>query len=153
MYQPLKCLGERTDHNVWLPAAEGRMFDGVSDQAIAELELDVIVGQRLCGPEGLALWRRWHPQVALVYELDDDVLRPPPSLPQWYGMGGSVRSMLRAADLVTCSTEPLAERLRPWNPNVAVLSNHVHEDLLAIERPRNQLLTIGWAGSFTHDAD
>lgn len=64
--------------------------------------------------------------VPVVYETDDNLLD--------LAEGSSVlfspeqienmRAVMKLADLITCSTEPLAEALRQFNPNVLVLPNY-----------------------------
>lgn len=93
-----------------------------------------------------------------VYELDDDPFQIEPHNPAWAFYSGAVSHdslahCIQTADLVTASTEPLGERMRKLNPNVVVLKNRIPESLLAIERPRRDKLTVGWAGSNTHLED
>jgi glycosyltransferase involved in cell wall biosynthesis len=57
------------------------------------------------------------------------------------------------SDLVTVSTEPLAEVIRPMNRNVVVLPNHFDGRLLDVERPRRARVTVGWAGGDSHLRD
>ena len=43
--------------------------------------------------------------------------------------------------------------VKRYNPRVEVLRNCVHEDLLKIERPRPERVTVGWAGGTSHLRD
>lgn len=121
----------------------------------------VIVGQRvtLVNPSGI--WRDLHKQGRrLVYEVDDDLLDVPPDnleIHRFFGRA-DVRANIVAnaalADLVTVSTEPLAEVMRAHNPNVTVLPNCVPQWLTEHEPQRDpQKVTIGWEGSATHRMD
>jgi glycosyltransferase involved in cell wall biosynthesis len=65
----------------------------------------------------------------------------------------SITHCLQVADLVTVSTEPLADRMRQINPNVVVLQNRIDEHVLKLKRPRRDRLTIGWAGGGSHFND
>jgi len=120
-------------------------------------EFDLISAQRVGGRLGLRDWHRWAALSGprLVYETDDDVLHPDPTLPHLLDEDrqASIRECLQVADAVTCSTEPLAESLREHNPSVYVVPNYVHEDLLAITRPRRERPTLVWAGGITHLPD
>ena len=151
-YLPYEHLARGVNHRILLPQA-GQQFFPDDDQLE---EIDVIAGQRICGP-GQDLWERWHGKAKLVYELDDDVLQPD----TWSGLAHmfdpeiheSFKKCIQMSDLVTCSTEPLAERMRQHNDNVAVLPNYVDADLLYLDRPRRDRVTIGWAGGMSHLKD
>jgi glycosyltransferase involved in cell wall biosynthesis len=120
---------------------------------------DIVIGQRMDKHDALPVWRRLKATSRLVYEIDDDVFcvdkvnwmahrvysKP---LPQ-----DAVIHAAEVADLVTVTTEPLAEVMRRYNPNVAVLPNHLPAEALDIQRPRRDRLVIGWAGGASHGAD
>jgi glycosyltransferase involved in cell wall biosynthesis len=151
-YLPFQHLARGVHHRVLLPPP-GQTVVPDDDQVE---ELDMIVGQRFCGP-GQELWERWQGKVKLVYELDDDVLQPD----SWSGLAHmfdpqiheSFKTCIAMSDLVTCSTEPLAEQMRKHNPNVVVLPNCVDADILYLDRPQRDRLTIGWAGGMSHLMD
>jgi hypothetical protein len=87
----------------------------------------VIVGQRVCNPGPTFRWQQMAraERCALVYEVDDDLLDVDPSNgPAW-----SFFSRLEVADLVTVSTERLAEVMSKRNRNVIVLPNCVPQSL------------------------
>ena len=122
---------------------------------------DVIVAQRWNTHKGLEVWRRARtPSSRLVYDLDDDLWNITPE--NWnayhlYGQGGvrdAVEHSIEVADLVTVSTEPLAEVVRQFNPAVTVLPNCIPGWVLDLpprqprDRPR-----VGWAGGASHGAD
>jgi hypothetical protein len=73
----------------------------------------------------------------VIYETDDFML----DLPRESGFKitgeqkATIRKLLRAADLVTCSTAALAERLSEYNSNVAVIENYALPYLAARIRP------------------
>jgi glycosyltransferase involved in cell wall biosynthesis len=135
---------------------------------------DVIVGQ-LIGAQAVSVdsptgakvyatvvvhawWRDLYRHAPLVYELDDDPFEIDPDNPS-YGIYSnpiahdSIQHCLQIANLVTVSTEPLAERMRKYNKNVVVIGNHIDESMLAMERPKRDRLTIGWAGGTSHIKD
>lgn len=109
-------------------------------------------------PEVHRWWRRLALKCRRVYEVDDDPFNIEHTNPAHYdyNMGNSRDSFefcIRTADLVTTSVEPLAERMRKFNPNVAVCKNRIDESLLELERPRRDNLVIGWAGGPSHFND
>lgn len=122
---------------------------------------DVVIGQRVAEPSPSRLWRRLAAdgRHLLVYEVDDDLWRVDPGNPTYgYYTTPEVRDRIThnvaIADLVTVTTDELAERVQKINPRVAVLPNWVDQALLSIPRPRaGEYLTVGWSGSSTHRAD
>lgn len=101
----------------------------------------------------------------IVYEMDDDFWHLPVQNPayQYYQAEGlsRVARFIRAADLVTVSTEPLKKVVETMHDRVAVLPNSVDPDLAqsvasstrseAISTPR--IVRVGWAGSQFHEGD
>lgn len=133
----------------------------------AQEEADVIVGQRVAPLGPSSMWqivasKRKRPR--MVYEVDDDLFsidaRTNPS-GAFFRRPDIRRNMIdnmRAADMVTVSTEPLAEVARQFNPNVAVLPNCVRREVLATPLPARRgadgsTTWYGWQGSQTHGED
>lgn len=128
-------------------------------------EADVLVCQRVClpGPTGLLQRIAKHKgrRPKLVFELDDNLWQIDPSsnpLTKQFFDHPEIRQNLidniKACDAVTVSTEPLAAVVRQWNPDVTVLPNTVHQDLLQWRHGRYlNRFTLGWQGSPTHDDD
>ena len=126
-------------------------------------ECDVLIAQRTClpGPTGifqrLAKVRGKRP--LLVMELDDDLLHVDRKnkSSEFFGIPevqANLVSNIRVADLVTVSTEPLAEQIRKYNPNVAVLPNCIPAQMLQWQPGcYTNRFTIGWQGSPTHNQD
>lgn len=123
---------------------------------------DLVVGQLIGGHTHPAEIHRWWRELSrharLVYELDDDPFTIEAHNPAVAAYGNelsqdSITHCIQIADLVTVSTEPLAERIRKINPNVVVLGNRIDEHMLTIQRPRRDKLTIGWAGGASHLED
>ncbi len=121
---------------------------------------DIIVAQRWNKHDGLEVWRRARtPYSRLVYELDDDVFSVTPENWNAYRLYSrpdirdAVAHAAEVADLVTVSTEPLAEVMREYNPNVAVLGNCVPGWVTGLPRTRRDRPRIGWAGGASHGVD
>lgn len=126
-------------------------------------DFDVIVAQRSCLPgptkilQGLSKLSK---RPKLVMELDDDLLhidRHNKTAEGFYGdaqIRANLVANLRAVDMVTVSTEPLADLVRKYNSNVTVLPNCIPRGLLTWNPGFfSDRLTIGWQGSPTHDGD
>lgn len=153
-YLPYQYLARGTHHRIMLPAP-GQKFFPADDQLD---DIDVIVGQRFVGP-GQELWERWHKsgKVKLVYEIDDDILQPD----TWSGLAHtfdptiktSFEACIAMSDVVTVSTEPLAARMRIYNPNVVVLPNHIDADMLYVTQHKGDRVTVGWSGGMSHLGD
>ncbi|MEU7240342.1 glycosyltransferase family 4 protein [Streptomyces sparsogenes] len=148
--QGLTGLGHRVAHSMKMPS-EAR-----------DNPATVIVGQRVCKPEPSKLWQLLAKQGRrLVYEIDDDLWNIDASSPvaHEYFARPEIRANLQrnieAATAVTVTTEPLAERVAPWNPNVHIVPNAI-PDWLLDHQPQQRgdgVLTIGWGGSATHQMD
>jgi glycosyltransferase involved in cell wall biosynthesis len=122
---------------------------------------DVVVAQRTCEPGPSGIWQRTaragHSK--LVFEIDDDLWNVDPSNRASYGFYDADRRRrlvenITVADLVTVTTEPLADLVSQWNPNVVILPNMVPAWMLTHDRPRNaSRVTIGWGGGPSHSRD
>lgn len=123
---------------------------------------DVITAQRWNRHEGLEVWRRARgPFSRLVYELDDDVFEISPENWQAYNLYNkpdirdAIEHAAEVADMITVSTEPLAEVMRRYNQNVVVLGNAIPgwavvQKIPEVRRPRPR---VGWMGGASHGVD
>lgn len=113
---------------------------------------DVIVGQRVVNEAASELWQRL--RIPRVFELDDDLWTLHETNPATAHYGPvelrRLAENVAAADVVTCSTGPLADRLRQFNPRVVVVPNYIDGGLLRHPRRPAERVTVGWAGSHTH---
>lgn len=122
---------------------------------------DVVVAQRTCLPGPSQIWqdmaRAGHSK--LVFEIDDDLWNLDASNAQavrFYDADHRKRltDNVRVADLVTVTTEPLAELVSQWNRNVVILPNMIPQWMLTHDVPRDDArVTIGWGGSPSHTRD
>lgn len=130
---------------------------------------DVLVGQRVCMGNPTFAWQMLAAEARvagrrrMVFEIDDDLLHIDRDNP----LGAEFRNPavhqnlldnIRAADLVTVSTEPLRRSLLPLNRNIVVLPNSLPDGVfditLSTRRGRDTTpLIIGWQGSSTHGPD
>jgi glycosyltransferase involved in cell wall biosynthesis len=151
--QPLTELGR---HEAW----DTEVFQatgGVHADRMAGY--DVVCAQRFDNHGGMGVWRRQRAKSRLVYELDDDVFSVEQVNWQAYStysradVQDAVAHYAQVADLVTVSTEPLARVMRRFNPNVAVLPNHVPGWVLDLPAPHGDRPAVGWAGGSSHGLD
>jgi glycosyltransferase involved in cell wall biosynthesis len=123
---------------------------------------DVIVAQRWNKHDGLPVWRRARtPYSRLVFELDDDLWNI--TAENWNAyqlynrpdIRDAVEHAAETADLVTVSTEPLAQVLREvaGHDRVTVLPNCVPDWALDLPRPRRERPRVGWQGGASHGID
>jgi hypothetical protein len=159
--QPMDALARERGYNT---AYDVRMVDG------EEKLPKTLVGQRVCKDGPSNLWfhigvKKDRPRT--VYELDDDLWNVDHTNVKafrWF-MGGiddqgvqhnvqvNIARSIALADVATCTTEPLAEIMRQFNPNVEIIPNYIPRWVTEWERPRRDQLTIGWGGSGTHGMD
>ena len=121
---------------------------------------DIIVAQRIDKPGTAHVWRDcWTPTTRLVYEQDDDVFSIGKHNFQAYSVYAreQVRDMCQHAmeisDMITTTTETLAEVLRQHNSNVHVLPNCIPEWVCDTEKVRQERPRIGWMGGGSHGLD
>lgn len=158
---PLGELGYADDDFEVTMADAGDRVTGTPMITARHLEgFDVIVAQRWNTHKGLEIWRRARtPFSRLVYELDDDVFSITPENWNAYNLYGdpvvrdAVEHSIEVADLVTVSTEPLAEVMRKYNPNVAVLGNCIPGWVLGLPPGRHERPRVGWQGAASHGVD
>jgi hypothetical protein len=121
----------------------------------------IIIGQRVALPVPSETWQllAQYDRYRLVFDIDDDLFHVDPANEkafQFFGDPDTRRRLaqnLRVADMVTVSTEPLAEQMRQYNDNVVVIGNYLDAAVLDYPRPEWDGLTVGWAGSSTHAGD
>ena len=125
---------------------------------------DVIVAQRWNKHTGLASGAAPVPRTSrLVYELDDDLWNITPENWNAYRLYNdpeirdAAEHSAETADLVTVTTEPLAEVMRQFNGNVAVLPNAIPDWVLQLPRLPEALgrtrPRVGWQGGGSHGID
>jgi SAM-dependent methyltransferase len=153
MWQPARQLIRR--HLLAIPPARPDGLWWPNDQAAASF--DAIIAQRVSGPDSLGCWQRWKGGPKLIYETDDHLLAPDRSaLPHLLdpAIRQTVLDALAISDLVTTSTPALAKALGGHtDAPVIAIEDHIHADLLQMERPRPERLTFAWAGGLNHAQD
>lgn len=118
---------------------------------------DIVIGQRIAGRNTAWLEMCAEPGLYCVYDIDDNLLEIDPANTVPYQIFSTIvddtAANIAAAQIVTVSTNKLAERLFQFNNNQAVLPNCLHSSWLArIEFPHDDIV-VGWAGSPFHGQD
>lgn len=132
---------------------------------------DVVIVQRLNKPQPLIFLQMLHggdfgKRPRLVYEVDDDLFNVPAhnSVAAHFASEETRRVMRQAmslCDVITVSTEPLAEVIRRelWNfgvtdARIEVIPNALPHSAYRHDAPPSDWpITLGWAGSATHVED
>jgi glycosyltransferase involved in cell wall biosynthesis len=172
-FAPLKIYGWSAGHTgcgqyrIGLPMW-GLGLAGHDARAFSVLEgdipddTDVVVGQLLYDDirqdDWTALAERPGRRPVLIAEIDDDLWNIHKTNTDARGLTAPevlarLETNLRIADAVTVTTEPLAEVVRQFNPNVFVLPNCIDLNLLTFQRTQPERLTVGWAGGSSHFND
>jgi glycosyltransferase involved in cell wall biosynthesis len=122
---------------------------------------DVVSAQRWNKHDGLGIWRQASLWAKLVYELDDDLWNV--TAENWNAyqlynrpdIQDATQFSAATADLVTVSTEPLAQVLREvaGHDRVTVLPNCIPEWVTRLPRPRRERPRVGWMGGASHGVD
>lgn len=122
---------------------------------------DVIVLQQTVDPQKISwAWAYAKEQgKLLVAELDDyiDVSKEHPLYEEHQRLKASIwtRGLLKVADIVTVTTDYLANAVKEYNPNVFVLGNYLDMDSWGFPPLVNtgREIRVGWHGSATHRQD
>lgn len=130
---------------------------GIQEEDVQQA--DVIVIKGLVDKSKIALLYAYQQELGkkIVVDMDDD-LRLDESNPfqkdhDITDAYESIKKTLEIADMVTTTTEYLADKLRKYNNNVIVLENCIDRERWDIEpklRNESEYVRIGWAGSITH---
>ncbi len=127
------------------------------------LRCRTLIGQRVCLPAATDRWQRIAratERPKLVYEMDDNLFDVDHTnqTSAFFGqphIRDNIGANIRVADAVTVTTERLAEVARRYTTApVHVIPNYLPAALLDHAPPRRgDRVTIGWAGSQTHEMD
>lgn len=126
-----------------------------------KFDADIVIGQRVCLPAPSRMWAEIcaDQNVKAIYEIDDNLLdmhhtNAAAALYSPEEVRNNIRRNAAMADLVTVSTEPLADMMREFNRNVVVIPNFIPAAALAMPRPRSaDGVVVGYTGTTTHQID
>src|SRR3984957_5683929 len=126
-------------------------------------DYDLVVAERLHKYDGISSWRKARTRDnRLVFENDDNIFAI--TKENWVAFNlyeqPDVREAITAfsewADMVTVTTEPLAEIFREYNQNTVVLPNCLPDVAYknwADCEPADRRLRVGWVGGASHGRD
>jgi glycosyltransferase involved in cell wall biosynthesis len=157
---PLEAL-QRRGHEVRF-AREGVGYAAGALHAERLGGCDVVHGYRNLLPEEVALVQECiRAGAAFVWDTDDDLAAAPSEGTGTRGGGlhaqrifARTLQIARLADVVTTSTERLAERYRASGiERVEVLGNYLAPEVMRSRRRRHEGIVIGWIAGLEHAAD
>jgi glycosyltransferase involved in cell wall biosynthesis len=158
---PLEALARRGHEIAYAREGEGHRVGPLREEALRGC--DVVHGYRLLGPEELRLVERLlRDGAAFVWDTDDDLSLVPKESPHYRGTGALNAQRIFArtvqiaqhADVVTTSTERLAERYRQAGiERVEVLGNYLAPELVRVRQRKHEGIVIGWVAGLEHAAD
>lgn len=119
---------------------------------------DIVVLQSTVNKEGIALLRAYQQLHGLKIVVDsDDLLELNDDNPhavehKLANASEVIKITMGIADLITCTTETLANSLKKINKNVKILPNYMDLERWDLPKQKNTTdrIRIGWAGSATH---
>ena len=110
----------------------------------------------------LLVWMRNKERFKLVIDIDDNVWEIPygnitiegkEAVEAHVKRGFWTMELMKSADAVTVSTEPLKEKLKIFNKNIVVIPNLIDPKDWHFKRKKHKKIRIGWIYSHTHIPD
>lgn len=92
----------------------------------------------------------------LILDLDDDPFNVDPEHPQYKEIMGKMKpieNLIRMADHIVVSTEPLEHSVEKYNPKITVIPNAIDPEIWKVKKKKHRRLRIGWIASASHMAD
>lgn len=157
--EPLQALG-RQGHELSLAKSDEDADLGVFRPQLLR-GCDVIHGYRLLSAEELRAVRRSVTiGAAFVWDVDDDLGKLPTESPDYLD-GRAARltfdstvEMARMADVVTASTETLADRYREEGvERIEVIGNYLPPHAIGAHRSRHDGIVVGWVAGLEHRSE
>lgn len=134
----------------------------VSDAEMSRFSPDLIVLQRQILDHQIPVLKRYKrfSGARLVFESDDLMTNVPEKNPHKQHLPANVEDMIKRAmpicDMVTVTTQPLAEAYRHWHDNIHIIPNYIERAKWGNFKPQRRYgkkPRVGWAGSISHVGD
>jgi glycosyltransferase involved in cell wall biosynthesis len=148
-------------HRIQLPLVHmesgERIVCDIPTAEILERGWDVLTFNRICLFD--EIWPNVKEATGVKVVMDmDDYWELPPSHPLYITyktLSKRIITNIEHADLVTVTTEALAEKVRPYNANVIILPNAIPYGLeqFTADRVESDMVRVFWAGGSTHERD
>ncbi|MDD5220547.1 MAG: hypothetical protein PHV11_08280 [Candidatus Bipolaricaulis sp.] len=120
-------------------------------------DVDTIVFQRMYGkPVTDIIKTAKKLDIKIVYDIDDDIWNVPVHNPASVGNINAtlqINELLKAADLVTTTTNKLKKILDKQNKNVVVVPNAIDPEIYTLDRNKNNYPVVIYSGSASHWGD
>jgi len=135
------------------------ILGSIEDEKKMIEENDILVFTRLYHTDPFKLlYRAKAMGKKIVYEIDDNIWTISPVNPvepifNQKAVQKTIEGLIEEADLITTTTDYLANILRKFNKNVWVCPNAINRDIYKEREKENKELRIGWSGSVTHFDD
>jgi len=135
------------------------ILDSIEDEKKMIEENDILVFTRLYHADPFKLLYRARAMgKKVVYEIDDNIwtilpVNPVEPVFNQKTVQKMIEGLIEEADLVTTTTDYLANVLRKFNKNVWICPNAIDRNIYKERERKNSELRIGWSGSVTHFDD
>lgn len=134
------------------------VFKPTIENALEMKAMGDIWFSKLADNDGINLFYGTHKEVTgakLVIDLDDDPITMNKEHPEFEKLEAKKDmrvKMLKVADHIVCSTEEIAQVVRPINPYVTVIPNAIDPEIWKVKRTKRTdgKIRIGWMASGSH---
>jgi glycosyltransferase involved in cell wall biosynthesis len=148
-------------HRVVLPLGFMNDVSGyvtnIPTDEVLEKHWDILLFNRISQYDGNYDAVRKQIGCKIVIDMDDDWLLPSNHINyyDYQELNPRIEKNLREADMVTCTHERLAEKIRPFNSNVHIFPNAIPfgEHQFTEDKNQDDKLRIFWCGGITHEGD
>ena len=148
-------------HRIMLPVSlmekeKGRITDTITDETF-ETKWDIVFINRLWKNDLIEL-RKQH-SFKLVVDVDDYWILDHDHLDydnyKEHNVAQITINNIREADLVTCTHERLAERIKPYNNNILIVPNAIPYGKMQFteQKTEDELTRLIWVGGISHEND
>jgi glycosyltransferase involved in cell wall biosynthesis len=146
-------------HRLMLPVSQMTKEKAtITDTIPDNFDYDIVFINRLWAKDDIFKLREKH-NFKLVVDLDDywilDHHHLDYEMYSTHGVDTMIVKHIKAADLVTCTHERLAERIKPYNSNVHILPNAIPYGKMQFTDVVNEsdLVRLFWCGGISHEQD
>lgn len=148
-------------HRVLLPIAFmpdfKRLVTDAPDEEIINRGWDLLLYNRVCALDNDWQFTKSNMGVKVVMDIDDDWILPPNHIANhnYKLIKDRIIHNIREADLMTTTSERLADKVAKYNTNIQIFPNALPYglDQFTYEREPSEYVRLFWCGSLTHNHD